>query len=76
MEGYPVRFASREDVIIHKILAGRPRDLEDVETILRKQKVDTMYIRQWLEAFEDTLGKPLVQSFEGLTEEEDGNERS
>ena len=36
-----VCFASLEDLIIHKILAGRPRDLEDVRSILLKnQAVD------------------------------------
>ena len=29
-----VNFASLEDLVIHKIIAGRPRDLEDAETIL------------------------------------------
>ena len=32
----PIQFASLEDVIIHKIFAKRPRDLEDVRTILIK----------------------------------------
>jgi predicted nucleotidyltransferase len=30
MIGVPVRFAALEDVIIHKIVAGRPRDLDKV----------------------------------------------
>lgn len=34
--GVDVRFASPEDVLIHKIVAGRPRDLEDVRAILAK----------------------------------------
>ncbi|MDI6787881.1 MAG: nucleotidyltransferase [Planctomycetota bacterium] len=44
-----VRFACPEDVIIHKIFAGRPRDLEDVKSILIKnQGLDIKYIRKWL----------------------------
>ena len=31
-----VMFAAAEDVIIHKVFAGRPRDLEDVKSILLK----------------------------------------
>lgn len=34
MEGEQVRLASLEHVIIHKIVAARPRDLEDVKTML------------------------------------------
>jgi hypothetical protein len=30
LESVPVRFASAEDLIIHKLVAGRPRDVEDV----------------------------------------------
>ena len=69
IEGYPVRFASPEDVVIHKILAGRPRDLEDVRGILRKQSLDMAYIRRWLREFEALLGRPLLPVFEPLVDE-------
>lgn len=48
-----VFFASPEDVIIHKIFAGRPRDMEDARTILLKNPgVDISYIRNWLKEFD------------------------
>lgn len=37
IEGTPVRYISPEDLIVQKILAGRPRDIEDVENILNLQ---------------------------------------
>ncbi len=56
LDGYPLSFASPEDVIIHKIFAQRPRDLEDVRTILLKNPgVDLDFIRTWLSRFEDAL---------------------
>ncbi|MBN2018967.1 MAG: nucleotidyltransferase [Sedimentisphaerales bacterium] len=50
---YPVRFASREDLIIHKIVAGRAVDMEDVKGILIKcgKSFDVKYIRHWLDEF-------------------------
>jgi len=66
IEGYPVRFAAPEDVIIHKILAGRMRDLEDIRSILRKQAVDTDYIRQWLKAFSEALNQDVLSIFENI----------
>ena len=33
-----VNFATPEDTIIHKIFSGRGRDLEDIRTIIIKQK--------------------------------------
>jgi hypothetical protein len=36
-----VRFASSEDLVIHKLVAGRPRDIEDVSGVLaRKPALD------------------------------------
>jgi len=50
---YPVRFASAEDVIIHKMFAGRAVDQEDVKNIIikMKNKLDAPYIRKWLKSF-------------------------
>lgn len=62
-----VRFASLEDLVIHKLIAGRPRDLEDVKSILvRNREVDTRYVRRWLEQFEDALSEPFLKRFEEI----------
>jgi hypothetical protein len=64
--GTEVMFASVEDVIIHKIFAGRSRDMEDVRSMLIKNPdVDTAYIRTWLDEFEKSPDKQgLVKAFE------------
>lgn len=48
MGGYPVKFASPEDMIIHKMFAGRAVDLEDVKNILLKlkSKINLRYIKK------------------------------
>lgn len=55
MSGYPLQFASCEDVIIHKMIAGRAIDFEDVKNILIKNKdsIDLEYIRKWLLEFRE-----------------------
>jgi predicted nucleotidyltransferase len=62
-----VRFAAVEDLVVHKVLAGRPRDLEDVKTVLLKQPgADCGYIRKWLTQFAAALDQPLVERFESV----------
>lgn len=52
--GQDVSFASAEDLIIHKIFAGRPRDLEDVRSVILKNPgLDVPYIEEWLKAFDE-----------------------
>jgi predicted nucleotidyltransferase len=50
MGSVKVRLVSPEDLIIHKIASFRPRDIEDVNGILIRQKgkLDINYIRSWL----------------------------
>jgi predicted nucleotidyltransferase len=68
--GTQVRFATVEDLIVHKILASRPRDLEDVQGILLKQPhADLAAIRQRLTEFSQTLNQPLVEQFDTLCKE-------
>jgi len=49
-----VCYAAVEDLIIHKIFAGRPRDIEDVQMVILKNSVlDVPYIEEWLKTFDD-----------------------
>ena len=64
-----VRFASAEDLVIHKIVAGRARDLDDVRGILRTTGgLDTAYIRRWLDEFGHTLDADFLRLFDGLAD--------
>ena len=68
LEGYPVKFASPEDVLIHKIFAGRPVDEDDVRGILfrHRTRIETRYIRKWLREFEKSSGRKLLRDFNRL----------
>jgi hypothetical protein len=70
IEGTTVKFASIEDVVIHKIVAGRPRDIEDVKAILLKQSnYDRTYIGQWLAEFDRSLDEKYSEVFHKVVEE-------
>jgi hypothetical protein len=57
-----VYFSSLEDLLIHKLVAGRPRDIEDVKVILLKnQCADLSYIRHWLAELESATGEKYMQ---------------
>ena len=65
-----VKFASLEDVIVHKVIAGRPRDIEDVKGMLVKNpSTDLAYIRTWLDDFSASLGEPFLERFEQVLRE-------
>lgn len=65
--GVTLKFASLEDLIIHKIFAGRARDIEDVKGIISKNSnFDKSYIRKWLKEFDKTLSKDLEQTFQSI----------
>jgi len=63
-----LRLISAEDLIIHKCVAGRPRDVEDVEKVLIKQRlrVDLERIRSLLRFFREIVeGHDPLELFEG-----------
>ena len=67
LNGTVVRFASVEDLIIHKIFAGRPRDLEDVRGILLKNRnLDVTYLRDWLKDLDRSMKEAFSDRFEEL----------
>ncbi|MBU0544452.1 MAG: nucleotidyl transferase AbiEii/AbiGii toxin family protein [Proteobacteria bacterium] len=64
-----VCFTSIEDLIIHKIFAGRPRDIEDVRmVILKNPDVDISYIEKWLKTFDASSDeKNFLASFRNIS---------
>lgn len=69
VEGVMARVCTAEDLIIHKAIAGRGIDWQDVEGILFRQhgKLDVKYIRKWLAQFAEGLDNPeMLQQFEKL----------
>ena len=59
-----VNIASVEDLIIHKIIASRPRDLEDVQKILLKNPdFDLKYVEKWLTRLEEATGQDYLTVF-------------
>ena len=70
-----IKFASPEDLVIHKIIAGRPRDLEDVKGVLVKiPDIDANYIRYWLKEFTDALAEPFLRRFNEITDQIPGSQ--
>jgi hypothetical protein len=57
VEGTRVRLASAEDLVVMKILAGRPKDVDDVRAIVvaYRERLDVGYIDQMLTLLEQAL---------------------
>lgn len=65
--GVTVRLCSAEDLIIHKLIAGRPQDVRDIQGIIirRASSLDLPYIRQWLKVFSEWLeSDDVIDRFE------------
>jgi hypothetical protein len=59
-----VHFAAVEDLIIHKLVAGRPRDIDDVRGILaRKPLIDEKYLRTCLATFHVVVHRDLEAEY-------------
>ncbi|MEX2400268.1 MAG: nucleotidyl transferase AbiEii/AbiGii toxin family protein [Rhodothermales bacterium] len=70
IENARIPFLSPEDLVAIKILAGRPKDLEDVRGILEKQgpALDEARVRDILERLERALDRSdLVPTYESLS---------
>jgi len=57
--GEPVPFATAEDLILHKLFAGRPRDAEDAAGIVRRKgdELDWGYLDRWAREFARIPGR-------------------
>jgi uncharacterized nucleotidyltransferase DUF6036 len=67
VEGVAIRIAAPDDIVVMKILAGRPKDIEDVVGILRAapEGLDESAIRSVLTELETMLGQSdLVPVFD------------
>lgn len=76
--GVEVPVISPEDLVVTKILAGRPKDLEDVRGILREQgeRLDLERSRRFLRLLEQALDRSdLVPELERLLEGAGDDER-
>jgi predicted nucleotidyltransferase len=67
--GYVMRTCSAEDLIIHKAVAGRPRDHDDIEGVIHRhwRALDVEHIRRWLAVFEELKeDSTLLTTFERM----------
>ena len=64
-----LEFITAEDLILHKMFASRPQDIEDVKGVLLRQrgKLDLGYIRHWLPQLAEVADEPgIVEKFEAM----------
>ena len=68
--GTSVQFASLEDLVIHKVIAGRARDIEDIKSVLIINPVyNDKYIEDWLGEFDRSLKGNFLELFKTIESE-------
>jgi hypothetical protein len=73
--GLTVPLIDPEDLVIAKVLAGRPKDIEDVRSLwlMRGDRMDEARIRRTLETLEDALSQSdLIPAFDVIVRREPG----
>ena len=72
--GCVLRTCSAEDLIVHKSVAARPRDIADINGIVNRQagKLDLAYVRRWLRLFAEIkedpdLARPFDEALKAAT---------
>ena len=67
VDGVPVHFVTAEDLVIHKIFAGRPRDLEDARSVMLKNpEISRPYVLEWLRTMSAGGETDLVARLESV----------
>ena len=63
--GYPVRVCAAEDLIVMKVISSRPRDREDVRSVIRRQRerLDRAYLDPIVDELAEALAQPDVKEF-------------
>jgi hypothetical protein len=70
LDDVKIRFVSLEDLIILKIFAGRPRDLEDVKNVIKKNpRFDRSFVENCLQDYDSELDMHCLQSFRNILQE-------
>lgn len=73
--GRHIPVATAEDLILHKLFAARPRDLEDAEGVVRRRggRLDWSYLTRWATEFATVPGREgmpaLLERLRGLAPE-------
>jgi predicted nucleotidyltransferase len=72
--GVALLTCSAEDLIVYKAVAARPRDIEDIKTVVSRQgrRLDAGRVRRWLRVFAELkedpdLGRPFEDALRKAT---------
>jgi hypothetical protein len=60
--GREVYFATAEDLVVQKLIAGRERDWLDIESLLESQhgRLDLVFVEDWAAQFAEALDRPEI----------------